>query len=120
MAAAVGRVQEVAARGDAVTAHALCRCGEQGGTAACPVHGQGNATRTVGLSRQQVPTIRCSQCGQELSARWDTDRTIAERYIAVNPHHCPTQDVRVVDASQLSDDELLAAVKARGLSGMAG
>jgi hypothetical protein len=46
--------------------------------------------------------------------------TIEDRYIAVNPHHCPTQDVRVVDADDLTDDELLAAVKARGLTGMAG
>jgi hypothetical protein len=61
-------------------------------------------------------------CGQELSARWNRGATLEpdDIHIAVDVHHCQTQDVRVVDASQLSDDELLAAVKARGLSGMAG
>jgi hypothetical protein len=55
-------------------------------------------------------------CGQPIEAQWQTGSSLDDRYIAVNPHHCPTQDVRVVDASQLSDDELLAAVKARGLT----
>jgi hypothetical protein len=106
------------ARRDSVTAHALCRCGEHGGTAACPVHGQGNPTRTVALSHQPLPPLRCALCGQELSARWNRGATLEpdDKYLAVMPHRCSTDDVRVVDASDLSDDELLAAVRARGLA----
>jgi transcription elongation factor Elf1 len=62
-----------------------------------------------------LPRVACALCGQELQARWNTGATREDRYIAVEVHHCTTQDVRVVDAEDLSDDELLAAVKARGL-----
>jgi hypothetical protein len=102
-----------------MSAHALCRCGEQGGTAQCPVHGQGDLplTHSAATHRHQpLPVVRCSLCGQPLEARWDTGSSLDDRYIAVGVHRCPTQDVRVVDASALSDDELLAAVKVRGLT----
>lgn len=114
-----------------MTAHAPCRCSEAGGTAACPVHGGGLRSGSTSGTNANTMTVawnpaallvplRCSVCGQELQARWQNGATVEDRYIAVEPHRCPTQDVRVVNAEDLSDDELLAAVKARGLSGMAG
>jgi hypothetical protein len=85
------------------------------------VHGQGSPTQAVALSDQHththmmLPRVACALCGQRLQAQWQTGATVDDRYIAVEVHHCSTEDVRVVNAEDLSDDELLAAVKARGL-----
>ncbi len=98
-----------------MSAHALCRCGEQGGTAQCPVHGSQYPTRTVSLSRQPVPPVRCEACGEALVVRWDTGATLDDIFIAVQPHQCPMSKVPIIDASTLSDEELIVEAMGRGL-----
>jgi transcription elongation factor Elf1 len=92
-----------------VSAHALCRCGEAGGTAHCPVHGSQYP------QKQTLPVVRCSVCGTALQTRWDTGMAVDDRYLAVSTHLCPSGDVRVVDARELSDAQIVAEVQARGL-----
>jgi hypothetical protein len=79
-----------------MSAHALCRCGEAGGTAHCPVHGQKNLapTRTVSVSttEQGLPSIRCSACGLPLSARWEYGTTVGHGGLEIDPHTCSEQE----------------------------
>jgi hypothetical protein len=81
------------------------------------VHGQGSPTRTVSLSQQKVPPLRCSLCGQALEARWNRGATLEpdDIHIAVDVHRCPTDDVRIIDASALTDDQVIAEAIGRGL-----
>jgi collagenase-like PrtC family protease len=40
---------------------------------------------------------------------------VDDQYLAVSTHLCPSGDVRVVDARELSDAQIVAEVQARGL-----
>jgi hypothetical protein len=69
----------------------------------------------VPTTRDPLPHVRCDLCGQKLTARWDTGRTVDDVTLAVSPHRCPSVTTRVINADALTDEELLDAVKARGL-----
>lgn len=96
-----------------MSAHALCRCAEAGGTADCPIHG--SPTRTLGLSQQPLPRVACDYCGEPVRCRWNTGATLDDRYLAVAPHSCSSAEGRVLEARELTDAEILREVQARGL-----
>jgi hypothetical protein len=76
--------------------------------------GIGNA-EVVPALHDTVPPVRCSLCGQTLTARWEAGRTVDDVALAVSPHRCLSVTTRVISADALTDEELLDAVKARGL-----
>jgi hypothetical protein len=95
-----------------------CTCGQLTYPGICPVH---NARSTISyngativLSESPLPVVRCAHCQETLEVQRVHSISGGISYQA-QPHRCPSVTTRVINADALTDDELLDAVKARGL-----